>query len=100
MKLDDLLSVDSTTAGSLDPDLISALTVFGFVNISYSLYHRSTSPPPYVGILAGVKSDGTGHQWTGTGNTPEEAQLDAIDSLAKWLMNQPIPYYPTAGVTP
>lgn len=99
MKLDDLIAKDTDPGIQLDAVVVSALNVFGFSHVTYSLYMRSTPPPPYVGIIVGIRKDGTSHTWTGTGTDAEEARINAIDSLAKWVLNKPIPYYPT-GVTP
>ena len=100
MKIDDLLSADAATGGSLDPILVTALTSYGFVSVTYSLYQRAGQPPVYVGLITGIKKDLSSHVWTGTGHTPDEAETNTIDALAKWILNQPVPYYPTAGATP
>lgn len=99
MKLDDLLEADQS-GPNLDPQIVAALNLFGFVNVSYSLYFKpGAGPAPYVGIIVGIKSDGTNHTWTGTGNTPTEAEADTIDALSKWILNQQYAYYPTASHT-
>jgi hypothetical protein len=88
MKLDDLIAADQTVI-NLDPDVISVLIAFGFTSASYTLYSHTTLK--YVGTIEGVRADGTKHTWIGTGTTPEEAEADALDALAKWILGQPIP---------
>lgn len=100
MKLDDLIQADNTV--ELDEDISDALAAFGFIATTYSLYQKQPSGQ-YVGVLAGEKPDGTIVNWIGTGTTPDEAYANAIDACAKWILNQPIPFWPIApaqGVTP
>ena len=88
MKLDDLLVHDASIDQPLDPDLVKALEAHGFVHISFSLYQRG---PVYVAIIGAVKSDGTGHTWIGSGKSADEAEMDAVDALSKWMINQMTP---------
>lgn len=92
MKLDDLIAADSTDA-SLDPDLVDALRVFGFTTATYTLFTHPTHK--YVATIYATRPDGTGHTWVGTGKTPDEAYQDVLDSLAKWVVQQPpLPFTP------
>lgn len=90
MKLDDLLSADTVRhAGDLDPDLIAGLNAHGFVTVSYTLFQKS--PTNFVGVITARYPDGTGHTWVGSGNDPDEAEMNAIDALSKWMINQLTP---------
>lgn len=91
MKLDDLLQADSTS--DLDQDLLDALSIFGFTSATYTLFQRKPNNE-FVGVIAGQHKDGSAMNWVGTGKTPDEAYTSAIDSIAKWILNQPI------GATP
>ena len=82
MKLDDILQADNTTTAMLDPALLKALSVFGFVGVTYQLYHSNSGVYTYVGVIEGTRKDGSTHTWTGTGSTPDDAQDDVIDALA------------------
>lgn len=97
MKLDDLIQADNTAP--LDEDMTNALSVFGFSNCTYSLYQKQPSGE-YVGVLSGEKPDGSTMNWIGTGKTPDDAYDEAVDALAKWILNQPIPFWPAPGATP
>lgn len=95
MKLDDLEHLDRTNdSGPIDADIVAALGAFGFVNVSYSLVGSPRGPIPrirYCGTITGHRMDGTQQAWRGFGATPEEAEQEAIDELAKWVMAQPTP---------
>ena len=90
MKLDDLISADTLSyPGDLDSDLIAAMNAFGFVTVTYTLFQKA--PTNFVGVITATKADGSGHTWVGSGNDPDEAELNAIDALSKWMINQMTP---------
>lgn len=84
MKLDDLLDADNS---DLDEDLLAALTMLGFVDASYTLYQRKPSSD-FVAVITGHYHDGSAINWIGQGTTPEDARTNAIDAIAKWILNQ------------
>lgn len=89
MKLDDFIAADNTASdGPIDDDIVKALGAFGFVTVSYTL----TKPfLVYIGTITAHRRDGTFVQWKGIGATDTEAETEAIDALARWVMNQPTP---------
>ena len=90
MKLDDLLSADTVRhAGDLDPDLIAALNAHGFVTVNYTLFQKGSNN--FVGVITAHYANGQGHTWIGSGNDPNEAEMNAIDALSKWMINQMTP---------
>lgn len=93
MRLDDLLEADATTH-PIDPDILAALNAFGFVTATYTLYQKQPAGDFVVAIMA-ERADGSSMSWFGSGKTPDEAQIDAIDACAKWILNQPVPFWPT-----
>lgn len=93
MKLDDLLSAESPQdqGGPLDDILVNALAALGFTHVGYSLTKVWVI---YAGIITGTRADGSTMRWQGAGKTPEEAEMNAVDDLAKWIHTQQI------GTTP
>lgn len=87
MKIDDLIEADNTTVD--DQEILDALTAFGFVSAIYTLYHNPTVG--YVAKITALRADGSGMTWLGNGTSPQEAEADAIDTMAKWLLTQPQP---------
>ena len=88
MKLDDLIAADNASGdGPIDQDIINALAAHGFVTVSYTLAHSVA----YIATITGRRSDGSKVTWKGIGATDKEAEMEAIDALAKWVMAQPIP---------
>ena len=90
MKLDDLITADTLSyPGDLDLDLIAAMNAHGFITVAYTLFQKG--PNNFVGVITAHYPDGTGHTWIGSGNDPDEAELNAIDALSKWMINQMTP---------
>ena len=87
MKLDDLLNYEDDDAdGPLDDIILKQLAAFGFTHVTY----RLSRVVAYIGVITGYRADGSSHRWQGVGKTPEEAETDTIDELAKWLMQQQV----------
>lgn len=89
MKVDDFIDADNTPDdGPIDADIIQALAAFGFATISYKLTRATVA---YIGTITAWRPDGSFVQWQGIGATAVEAEQEAIDELAKWVLNQPTP---------
>ena len=88
MKLDDLLASESPDDdGPIDDIIINAMGALGFTHVSY---HLSKILSIYAGVITGTRADGTITHWQGVGKTPEEAETNAIDDLAKWINQQQV----------
>lgn len=91
MKPDDLLAHDAAP-DSVDEDLTGALAAFGFVSVTGTLFYHPTKGWLYT--IAATNNSGHSLTWIGIGKTPADAEQDAIDALAKWILNQQIPSVP------
>lgn len=88
MKLDELLEAESPgDDGPLDDVIVNAMAALGFVKVSYRLTRFLQL---YLGIITGHRADGGTMHWNGMGKTPVEAETNAIDELAKWIMQQQV----------
>lgn len=92
MKLDDLLNTGAKPT-TIDPVYANALLAFGFVTATYTLYRQTQfqGKPPFVGTITALRRDGSFQTWIGVGNTEQDAEMDAFDALARWILNQSIP---------
>ena len=89
MKLDDLVAQDTIADSNLDDEIVGALGAFGFTSASGTLFQHPTKG--WVYTISATRKDGSSLTWIGVGKTPEDAIEEAVDAVAKWILNQPIP---------
>ena len=91
MKAADIIAADNST--NLDQEVLDALYAFGYYQVDLSLYQRQ-HPSQWFCILTAFHRDGGQRDWAGHGLTVEDAKWDAIDAVAKWMLQQPLPVTP------
>lgn len=84
MRPEDIRAADASTV-SLDAEILDGLRRFGFIAVRTALLVKSGS---FAYTITAIHSNGTNRTWIGMGNSPEDAQLDAVDALARWVLGQ------------